>query len=170
MKDLTGLEYLGKIYINKGLWDKAYMSFKKYLTWINENNLTQDNLSEIYYLCGNCAAKINKFTEARDWYTKSIELFSDIKSYFALGLLYEKLGLYVQEEEILSKLLKLVKKDVRNKIEISSIYEHLAFALFNRKEEVKALGYLAIAAVQFPDTSFLDKIQFCEKYWRESDN
>ena len=165
MKDLVGLEYLGKIYVNKGLWDKAYLAFKKYITWVTENKISSENLSEVLCLYGQCASKLGRLTEAKEAYLNSINLSPENnEAYFKLGLMYEKLGLFKEEEVILIKGLSAC--DVKD----SALFNHIAFALFNQRNYIEAAGYLAMAAIRFPTESFLDEIAMCEKYWREKND
>ncbi len=170
MKDLTGLEYLGKICFEKEQWLDAKSAFEKYRDWLQSQNLlTPEEASYLSCQIACCSVKLKDFLKAQEEYIKAISYNPERREpYIELGLIYERLNLYTEEINLLEKALKVTKKQEDNeKYQGIDLLNHLSFAYFNSGDFIKSMGYLTLASLQFPEYNFNNEIGMCRKYWEE---
>jgi tetratricopeptide (TPR) repeat protein len=148
--DFIAMENCANAYFHLKLYNESYHYFKKcYDNYINRNmnnGVSEDCLDVILGIADSCH-ELKKYSEAADYYTKSIELKSTSAALYDRAYCYYRMGKYKEAVEDYSRAI------ITNNDDLSACYNNRGTCFFKLGDYNKAIEDFntAIELEEFPD-------------------
>lgn len=138
--------YIGIVYLNQGLYEKAISNFQKSVE-INKKNGDKIAIAKCYTNIGSIHFSQGEYIKAIKFYKKSLRIKEELgnksamaTTFMGIGSVYQKQGLYDKSIEFLLKALK-INEDINNQRGISSCYSNIGIVYQNQKMFDTAIEY-----------------------------